>query len=268
MSIVTLNANTTPAQARAAYRAGLKAPTAGIAHGFAQANLITLPADDAADFLEFAKRNPKPCPLLDVTAPGSVTSRLTRGGDLRTDIPGYRIWHRGEITEEVTDASEAWATRDDLVSFVIGCSFTFEFPLLDAGVPVRHITAGTNVPMYETSIPCEPAGKFASPLIVSMRGIPADQVDTAVQVSARYPAVHGAPVHIGDPDAIGIRDLFAPEHGDPPVLNDGDVPVFWACGVTPQAAVTASKPDFAITHLPGHMLITDARDSDYLEERP
>lgn len=259
-------ARSTPAEARAAYRRGLVLPTAGIAHGHAQANLIALPAEDAADFRLFAERNPKPCPLLDVTEPGTVTSRLTAGGDLRTDIPRYRIWRDGVLVDEVTDATEAWAEHDDLVAFLIGCSFTFEFPLLDAGIPVRHITAGRNVPMYETTIDCEPAGRFSGRLVVSMRGIPEAQVEQAIEVSGRYPSVHGAPVHVGDPAALGIRDLMQPEHGDAPLLDPGDVPVFWACGVTPQAVVTASRPAFAITHAPGHMLVTDARDSDYYRE--
>ncbi|WBU37881.1 putative hydro-lyase [Homoserinibacter sp. YIM 151385] len=256
-------AASTPAEARAAYRSGLLAPTTGVASGHAQANLIALPAEDAADFRRFAELNPKPCPILDETSPGAVTSRLTAGGDLRTDIPRYRVWRHGELVEERADAVEAWAEHDDLVAFLIGCSFTFEFPLLDAGIPIRHMAAGRNVPMYVTGIDCEPAGRFSGRLVVSMRGIPEDQVEAAIEVSGRYPAVHGAPVHVGDPAAIGIRDLHAPEHGDAPVLEPGDVPVFWACGVTPQAAVMASRPAFAITHAPGYMLVTDARDEDY-----
>lgn len=257
------HADSTPAEAWAAYRRGLVAPTSGVARGAAQANLIVLPARDAADFRAFAAANPKSCPLLDVSEPGATTSRLIPGGDLRTDLPGYRIWRHGELVEERADAVDAWAEHDDLVAFLIGCSFTFEALLLDAGVPVRHIDAGRNVPMYRTSVECEPAGRFAGRLVVSLRGIPADQVDEAVEITGRYPAVHGAPVHIGDPGAIGITDLDRPDFGDPPVLEPGDVPVFWACGVTPQSALMESRPAFAITHAPGHMLVTDARDDDY-----
>ncbi|TDT31376.1 putative hydro-lyase [Naumannella halotolerans] len=266
MSIPT--ATSTPAEARAAYRAGLVRPTAGIAHGHAQANLIALPAADAADFARFAELNPKPCPVLDMTAPGDHGSRLIGQGDLRTDIPRYRVWRHGELVEEVADATAAWAEHDDLVAFLIGCSFTFEFPLLDAGVPVRHIGAGRNVPMYRTMIDCIPAGRFSGKLVVSLRGIPESQVEDAVRISGHYPSVHGAPVHIGDPAAIGIDDLAAPDYGDPPILEPGDVPVFWACGVTPQSVVVASRPAFAITHAPGHMLITDARDDDYHVDNP
>ncbi|MGY4718837.1 putative hydro-lyase [Naumannella huperziae] len=260
------DADSTPARARSAYRAGLVAPTAGIARGYAQANLIALPADQADDFRAFARANPRPCPLLDETAPGAVTSALAGDDlDLRTDLPGYRIWRDGELVAEMGDASAAWSERDDLVAFLIGCSFTFEFALLAAGVPVRHITAGRNVPMYATTVPCRPAGRFHGPLVVSLRGIPADRVDDAIAISGRYPAVHGAPMHVGDPGALGIADLDHPDFGDAPILEPGDVPVFWGCGVTPQAAVLASRPAFAITHSPGHMLITDTPDSAYLE---
>lgn len=261
-------ARTTPARARSAYRGGLIRPTAGIACGHVQANLIALPAADAADFARFARANPKPCPVLDTTDPGSVTSALINGDDLRTDLPQYRIWRDGELVEEVADARAAWAEHDDLVAFLIGCSFTFEFALLAAGIPIRHIDAGRNVPMYRTAIDCTPAGRFGGKLVVSMRGIPEERVTDAARVSGRYPRVHGAPVHIGDPAGLGITDLDAPDYGDPPVLEPGDVPMFWACGVTPQSVVVSSRPAFAITHAPGHMLITDARDDDYRADSP
>ena len=183
-------------------------------------------------------------------------------GDLRTDLPAYRIYEHGEMVAEVPDASSHW--REDLVAFLIGCSFTFERALLDAGVPVRHIESGTNVPMYRTSVPTRRAGSLGGPLVVSMRPVPPGLVATAVRVTSRYPSVHGAPVHVGDPLALGITDLAAPDFGDPVEVRDGEIPVFWACGVTPQAAVMASRPDYAIGHAPGHMAVTDARDSDYL----
>uniref|UniRef100_UPI0027BAE7BE D-glutamate cyclase family protein n=2 Tax=Janibacter hoylei TaxID=364298 RepID=UPI0027BAE7BE len=180
----------------------------------------------------------------------------------RTDLPGYRVYEHGELVAEVTDVRDVW--REDLVAFLVGCSFTFEAALLEAGAPVRHIEVGSNVPMYATTRECRSAGSIGGPLVVSMRPMPADQVATAVRVTSRYPAVHGAPVHVGDPAALGIRDLGSPDFGDPVLVREGEVPVFWACGVTPQAAVMQSRPPFAIGHAPGMMAITDARDSDYL----
>lgn len=256
-----------PGEARALFAAGLAVPTSGWSAGYAQANIIAVPKALAFETLLFAQRNPKPCPILDVLDAGEIRGGVLGGGDpdsradIRTDVPLYRIYERGELVAEVTDARDHW--RDDLVTFLVGCSFTFEHPLLEAGVPVRHLDAGRNVPMYVTSTRCRPAGQLSGPLVVSMRGVPAALVADAVRVSSRYPAVHGAPVHVGDPAALGIRDLGVPDFGDPPVLEDGDVPVFWACGVTPQAMVMESRPEIAITHAPGHMLITDARDSAY-----
>ena len=183
-------------------------------------------------------------------------------GDIRRDIPLYRVFRDGHLVDEPSDVTDIW--RVDLVTFLLGCSFPFEHPLVEAGVPVRHIDAGRNVPMYRTDRACRPAGVFHGPLVVSMRAVPAALVADAVRVSSRYPAVHGAPVHVGHPAELGISDLDRPDYGDPPVIEPGDVPVFWACGVTPQAAVAASAPELAITHAPGHMLITDARDSAYV----
>lgn len=250
-----------PVEARALFRDGLQVPTPGFSAGYAQANLITLPKEDAFDFLIFAQRNPKSCPLLGVLEPGDTSSDLLVGGDIRTDIPGYRVFRDGVLTEERADVTDLW--RDDLVSFIIGCSFTFETALLDNGVPVAHIEQGRNVPMYRTSIPTAPAGKFHGPMVVSMRPIPANQVADAVRITSRYPSVHGAPVHVGDPAAIGIDDLAHPDFGDAVDIAPGTVPVFWACGVTPQSVVMSSKPDLAITHAPGYMLVTDARDLQY-----
>ncbi|MCD1267498.1 putative hydro-lyase [Microbacterium sp. MEC084] len=250
--------------ARAAYRGGLVAPTSGVAHGLVQANLIAVPADWAYDVLLFAQRNPKPCPVLEVLDAGAVESTLAPGSDLRTDLPAYRVWRDGELAEETSDASAAWAEHPDLVSFLIGCSFTFEAGLTDAGIPIRHRELGRNVPMYRTSRQCLPAGRLRGEMVVSMRPVAADRVADAVRISGRYPAVHGAPVHVGDPAALGVTDLGRPDFGDAPEMRDGEVPVFWACGVTPQAAIMASRPPFALTHAPGHMFVTDVPDSEYL----
>lgn len=249
--------------ARAAYRGGAVAPTSGVAHGLVQANLIAVPADWAFETLLFAQRNPKPCPVLEVLESGRTESILAPGSDLRTDLPAYRVWRDGELVEETTDASAAWEEHPDLVSFLIGCSFTFEAGLADAGIPIRHQELGRNVPMYRTSVDCAPAGRLRGELVVSMRPIPAARVADAVAISGRFPAVHGAPVHVGDPASLGIADLGAPDFGDAPELRDGELPVFWACGVTPQAAIMASRPPFALTHAPGHMLITDVPDAAY-----
>jgi len=254
-------ARSTPAQARQHYRSGLVAPTTGWAAGFTQANMVMLPQDWAFDMLLFGQRNPQAVPLLDVTDPGATTSVLAPDADLRTDLPRYRVWRDGELVAEPTDVADLW--RDDLVTFLIGCSFTFETALMEAGVPVRNIEQGRNVSMYRTTVDCRPAGRLSGPLVVSMRPIPAAQVVTAVQVTERMPEVHGAPVHVGAPEALGIVDLSAPDFGDPLVLQQGDVPVFWACGVTPQAALMASRPPFAITHAPGHMFVTDVPDVVY-----
>ena len=251
----------TPAQARALFAQGLVAPTSGWATGFTQVNLVTVPRDWAFDVLLFGQRNPQPVPLLDVTEPGDRTTALAPGADLATDLPRYRVWRDGRLVDEPADVSDLWA--DDLVSFLIGCSFSFERALLEAGVPVRNLEQGRNVAMYRTDRPCRPAGRLSGPLVVSMRPVPGALVATAVQVTARMPQVHGAPVHVGAPEALGIADLAAPDFGDPVEAHDGDVPVFWACGVTPQAALMASAPPFAITHAPGHMLVTDVPDEVY-----
>ncbi|MGF1428983.1 putative hydro-lyase [Kitasatospora sp. LaBMicrA B282] len=257
----------TPEQARRAFRAGLNVPTAGVALGFTQANLLSVPRDWAAEFRLFAERNPRPCPVLEETAPGSWRSRLAPGADLRTDLGAYRVWVDGEPLgpAERAEIAELPEVRGgDLVTFLIGCSFSFEGPLLAAGVPLRHVEQGRNVAMYVTDRACTPAGRVRGSLVVSMRPIPAELVDTAVAVTARMPAMHGAPVQVGAPEELGIADLSRPDHGDPVTIGDGEVPVFWACGVTAQQAVIGSRPPFAITHAPGRMFVTDARDSDYL----
>ncbi len=244
-------------EVRAAARAGrLTGHTAGMAPAYVQGNLVILPRDLAFDFLLFCQRNPKPCPLLAVGEPGDpFLPALGDDLDIRTDLPRYRLWRHGELVDEPADIGALW--RDDLVSFVIGCSFSFEWALLAAGVPLRHISRGENVAMYKTSIVTAAAGRFSGPLVVSMRPFRPADVIRAVQVTSRFPNVHGAPVHIGGPEAIGIRDLTRPDFGDVPEIGDGEVPVFWACGVTPQAAVMAVRPEFCITHKPGSMLVTD-----------
>ncbi len=248
------------ATVRLACRAGtLAAPTAGLAPGFVQANLIALPQDWAFDFLLFCHRNPKPCPLLDVTEPGSPEpTHAACGADLRTDLPAYRVWQHGELIAEPTDVTSYW--RDDLVAFLVGCSFTFESALLERGIPVRHIEQDRNVPMFRTNIACRPAGRFRGPLVVSMRPMTPAHAVEAVRVCDAFPLAHGAPVHIGDPSAIGISDVMKPDYGEAVEVRAGEVPVFWACGVTPQAALAEAKPPFAITHKPGHMFITELRD--------
>ncbi len=254
-------ASSSPGEARRRFRHGLAQPTSGFAPGYTQANLVVLPKDWAFDMLLFGQRNPQPVPLLDVTEPGSVSTVLAAGADLRTDLPRYRVWRDGVLEDEPTDVVDLW--NDDLVSFLIGCSFSFESALLDAGVPVRNIEQGRNVSMYRTNVECRPAGRLSGPLVVSMRPVPAEQVVTAVQVTTRMPDVHGAPVHVGAPESLGITDLTKPDFGDPVAVHPGDVPVFWACGVTPQAALMASKPPFAITHAPGFMFVTDVPDAVY-----
>ncbi|TXB68276.1 putative hydro-lyase [Paracoccus aurantiacus] len=246
-----------PRRLRAEIRAGrFDAPTAGVGGDALQANLVILGAADAADFLRYCQANPRPCPLLAVGAPGDPSlPALGEGIDLRHDLPRYHVWKTGELAERRTDIADLW--RDDMVSFALGCSFSFEAALSDAGIPVRHQDAGRNVAMYRTNIPTRPAGRFSGPLVVSMRAMPAADAIEAVQICARYPLAHGAPVHLGDPALIGIADLAAPDYGDPPDIRDGDIPVFWACGVTPQAAIVEARPDIAITHAPGHMLVTD-----------
>lgn len=235
--------------------------TAGLAPGFAQANLVILPREHAFDFLQFCRRNPKPCPLLDVTEPGSpLPSSIAPDADIRTDLPRYRIWEHGELVDEPTDISDRW--QDDMVGFLIGCSFTFEAALSRAGLPIRHLEQGTNVPMFRTNVACRPAGVFAGPMVVSMRPYAPAEAIRAVQVTSRYPEVHGAPVHIGHPGLIGISDLARPDYGDPVPVADDELPVFWACGVTPQAVLAAAGLPLAITHAPGAMFVSDLSDEE------
>ena len=255
-------ATTSASRARSLFRSGTITPTAGWSPGFTQTNLIAVPADWAYEVLLFTQRNPKPCPVLDVSDEGQPTKVLAPDADIRSDIPLYRVWHDGELAAETSDVTDVW--RPDLVAFHIGCSFTFEAQLTVAGVPLRHVEQQRNVPMYITTRQCRAAGRVHGPLVVSMRPIPAQLIPLATWISGRMPAVHGAPIHVGSPADLGITDLDRPDFGDPVALEAADVPVFWACGVTPQAAVMASRPPFAITHSPGHMLVTDVHDTRYL----
>ncbi|MGX9792922.1 putative hydro-lyase [Mycobacterium sp. MMS18-G62] len=260
---MTLRVEDTAVDARLGIRRGEHTgPTSGLAPGFAQANLVVLPVEYALDFLRFCVRNPKPCPLLEVTDTGSTRPMmLAPDADLRTDVPRYRVFRDGELVDEPTDVTRYW--RDDLVGFLLGCSFTFEWALAAAGLPLAHQLQGVNVPMYVTTRRCITAGPFAGPLVVSMRPFSPADVPRAVEVSSRFPAMHGGPVHVGDPAALGIADLGAPDFGDSVSIGPDEVPVFWACGVTPQAVVLEARPSLAIFHAPGHMFITDRPHVDF-----
>jgi len=249
----------TPGDWRQEIRAGRwRRPTAGLAPGYAQANLVIVPEADAADFLLFCQRNPAPCPLLEVMRPGDPEPRASApGADLRTDVPRYRVYVDGELAGEWDDLREVW--RPDFVAFLLGCSFTFEEALQRAGMPIRHIQRRSNVSMYVTNRMCEPAGRFHGPLVVSMRPFAAADVPRVVAITGRYPQAHGGPVHVGDPEALGIQDLRRPDFGEPVPVEPGEVPVFWACGVTPQAVAQRARLPLVITHAPGHMFITDLK---------
>lgn len=248
--------------ARLVYRSGKVGVTAGVAPGYVQGNLVIVPEDLAASFHRFCQLNPKPCPIIGMSEVGDP--RIPALGidlDIRTDIPRYRVWRDGKLSEEPTDIMAHW--RDDLVAFVIGCSFSFEEALIADGLKIRHIEEKRNVPMYRTSVPCASAGAFAGPLVVSMRPFkPADAI-RAIQITTRFPAVHGAPVHIDKPELIGIKDIAKPDYGDAVSIQPDEMPVFWACGVTPQSVILQSRPAFAITHAPGFMLVTDVRNSEF-----
>lgn len=249
-----------PAEVRKLIREGkITCPTSGMCAGYAQANLVILPKELAYDFLLFTQRNPKPCPILEVSDVGSRDLHyIADDVDLAKDFPKYRIYKKGELVGEYTDIEEFW--QDDFVSFLIGCSFSFESALLEAGIPVRHIEENCNVPMFKTNIACTPAGIFKGNMVVSMRPIPNDQVVKSALITGEMPRVHGAPIQIGNPEAIGISDVMKPDFGDSVTINEGEVPVFWPCGVTPQNVVMNVKPDIVITHAPGHMLITDVKN--------
>ena len=235
--------------------------TKGLAMGYTQANLVILPREDAFEFLVFCQRNPKPCPVIEVTEVGSPEPRYSApGADLRTDLPRYRVFRKGELVDEPADVVSYW--RDDLVAFLIGCSLTFEAALLEAGVPIRTIEMGIGTCDYVTSLRCTPSGKFSGPTVVSLRPMTPEQAVRATQVTTRFAATHGAPIHVGDPATIGIEDINRPTYGSPVEFKEGEVPVFWACGITPQVVAAESRTEFMITHKPGHMFITDLRDTD------
>ncbi|WP_333607280.1 putative hydro-lyase [Arsukibacterium sp.] len=251
-----------PLQIRQQCRSGsFSGNTSGLAPGFVQANMAILPKAYAADFLQFCHFNPKPCPLLGMaTAPGAFDMpALAAELDIRTDLPKYRIFQQGQLSAEVSDVRSYW--RDDLVTFLIGCSFSFEEALLADGLEIRNITEQVNVPMYRTNLSCTPAGVFHGGMVVSMRPMTPANAIRAIQICSRFPQVHGAPVHFGNPEAIGISDISRPDFGDAVSIKPGEVPVFWACGVTPQVAIANAKLDFCITHSPGHMLLTDLKNS-------
>jgi len=253
------------AEVRTAARRGeITGPTPGMAPGYVQANLVVVPRDLAFDFLLFCHRNPKPCPLLDVTEPGSAEPRfVAAGADLRTDLPRYRVYEHGQLVDQPTTLNDWW--RDDLVAFLLGCSLTFENALVQARLPVRHVEQNCNVPMFRTNVACRSAGIFRGSMVVSMRPMTPSQALAAARICGRFPRAHGTPIHFGDPGAIGIRDLKYPDFGDPVEVRPGEVPVFWACGVTPQAVAMEVRLPLLMTHAPGHMFVTDLHDAD-LEE--
>jgi len=245
-----------PREARAIIRRGAySGHTAGIAPGYVQGNLCILPKELATDFAAFCQRNPKPCPIVGMGAPGDPSLPDLGDIDIRTDVPRYKVYRDGKLVDEPTDIRSLWS--DDLVAFVLGCSFSFEQPLIEDGIPLPHIVHDTTVPMYRTNIDCVPAGPFRGKMVVSMRPLTPAHAIRAVQITTRFPAVHGAPVHLGLPEEIGIGDIMKPDFGDPPIMKPGQLPVFWACGVTPQAVVEQARPSLCITHMPGAMLITD-----------
>jgi uncharacterized protein YcsI (UPF0317 family) len=246
-----------PHEARARFRAGLAVPTSGWSDGYVQANLVSVPSRHAIALRRFAVRNLRACPLLEVVAAGRSTTELAPGADLRRDLPAYRVWRKGRLAAERTDVADLW--NEDLVTFLTGCTFTFEPFLERAGIPLRHQEQGVNVAMYRTNLKTLGARRFRGPVVVSMRPIPAALVARAAAITMDMPYAHGEPIHVGRPGAIGVRDLARPDYGDPVRFADGDVPVFWACGVTLQEAVVRARLPFAITHAPGHMLITDRR---------
>lgn len=249
-----------PADLRRAIREGrFHGPTAGHCNGFTQGNLAIIPREFADEFLRFCRLNPKACPVIGLAEPGDWRVPELGEIDLRSDVPLYCVFRDGELVQEVTDLRDVWS--DDLVGFVIGCSMSFEEAMLDAGLPIRHIEQGTTVPMYDTDIANRKAGRFGGTMVVSMRPMTPAQAIRAIQVTSRFPSVHGAPVHFGDPAAIGIADIDAPNYGERSVIRPGELPVFWACGVTPQQAIRSARPSLAITHKPGQMLVSDIRNS-------
>lgn len=233
--------------------------TVGLAPEFAQGNLAIVPRDAAEDFLRFAQLNPRACPLLAVGEPGKRSIPSLGVTDICREFPAYNVYVNGELSDEVKDITSYWC--DDMVTFVIGCSYSFEGELIRYGIPLRHMEEDHEVPMYLTNIPNKRSGAFGGNMVVSMRPMKAADAIRAIQITTRFPQVHGAPVHIGDPALIGIQDLDKPEYGFPSTIQAGEIPVYWACGVTPQQAIRSAKLPLAIAHKPGHMLITNIRNS-------
>ncbi|TBR41592.1 putative hydro-lyase [Marinomonas agarivorans] len=259
---INTTAGMTPAEVRNRIRSGeWQGNTSGVAAGFVQGNIVILPKAWADDFLRFCQVNPKPCPIVGMSDQSGdfLLPAVGDDVDIRTDVPSYKIFHNGQFSEEVTDIRSIW--QDDLVTFVLGCSFSFEEALIADGLEVRNMTEGVNVPMYRTNIACRSAGPFSGTTVVSMRPMTPKDAIRAIQICTRFPSVHGAPLHFGDPAAIGIQNIHQPDFGDAVTIKEGEVPVFWACGVTPQVALEQAKPPFCITHSPGCMLVTDMRNS-------
>jgi len=256
-----MNKNLTPSELRGLIREKeWTEATTGLAPGFVQGNLVMLPQEEAFNFLLFCVRNPKPCPILDVLEPGQVEPRIAPGADLRTDLPKYRVYEKGVMKEEVEEVTDIF--HDGMVSFLLGCSFSFENAMLTAGLPIRNLEEGKNISMYITNRQCQPAGPFSSPLVVTMRPMTPAQAVRAVQITTRFHLTHGAPVHMGNPAEIGIKDMDHPEFGDPVSIHPGEIPVFWACGVTSNLAANSASLPLVITHAPGHMFVSDLRDED------
>jgi uncharacterized protein YcsI (UPF0317 family) len=227
---------------------------------------VVVPGSAAADFRRFCELNPRPCPLLEVSRPGETgLSRLGRDVDLRRDLPRYRVFRRGEVVEEPLDVVAWW--REDLVSFLLGCSFSFEEAMLEAGLPVRHVEEGRNVPMYRTNLPCEKSGPFEAQIVVSMRPLRPALIERASEICERFPFAHGAPLQIGDPETFGVKDLGRPDYGEAVTVHEDEVPVFWACGVTSQEALQSARLELAITHSPGCMFVSDLTALDLIRPR-
>ena len=266
---ITPYVDMSPAEVRQRIRSGeITFPTAGMCRGYAQANLVILPPEYAADFKEYAEKNPFPCPVLEIIEGTPETHAMGEGGNIVTDIPEYFIYRNGEFSEKVNDASAFW--KEGYVGFLIGCSFSFEEALMKAGIEIRHIATGRNVPMYKTNIQTVKAGPFEGPMVCSMRPMTPENARLAYDITVKFPNVHGAPVHMGDPSVVGVADIMKPDYGEAVEIREGEIPVVWPCGVTPQAAIEAAKPPIVITHSPGHMFITDipnAELNDYLQEK-
>jgi len=253
-------ANARGRDVRAAARSGQwRRATHGLARGYVQANMAIVPKRYAFDFMLFCQRNPKPCPVIDVTDPGDPEARFAApGSDVRVDLPGYRVFRDGELVAEVSEITDYW--RADSVAFLLGCSNSMDDVLLEARIPQRHLESEDGrISVYTSAIMCAPAGIFRGPAVVTMRPIPQNRLVDAISITARYPMAHGAPVHVGDPRAIGIDDLSRVGWGKYNELRHDDIPVFWACGVTPQAVATKARIPEMITHAAGHMFVSDLK---------